>query len=116
MRISGLLVFSAIRKYSCGHKQVVERSSAEQALFAVKRTLEWSKIPFSKRRGMWPTGPKTLKRRNKGVPLKKDFFNGIQALVEKSVDRFEETPERMELTRLEKLKTILFCSYLIRRQ
>jgi len=36
---------------------VWERSSAEQALFAVKQALEWSKILFSERNGFWATPP-----------------------------------------------------------
>ena len=64
MRTSDLLVSSAIRKYSCGHKQVVERSSAEQALFALKRALEWSTIPFSERKGIW-----AIARRDEKLPV-----------------------------------------------
>ena len=35
--------------------------------FAVKRTLEWSKIIFSERKGIRATDQKALKRRDKGI-------------------------------------------------
>ena len=62
---------SAAVLQSCGwgaiHSNTLWERNSDVALFPVKRTLEWSKILFSERKGIWVTAREALKRGDKGV-------------------------------------------------
>jgi len=60
--------------------------------FAVKRTLEWSKIIFSERRGTRATDRKALKRRDGGVLLQRSKKEILSRNYENIWSESPETP------------------------
>jgi hypothetical protein len=61
----------------------------------VKRTLEWSKILSSERKGIWATDHRAFERRDKGVHVSKIKYTINSILYKNIANKSQETPEKV---------------------